>query len=167
MNSLEFTKSSVLTKRSNADRKRFHHEDNSYLEDEDEPELDEDEFEKEMLQICEERLLKAEVEGGIKSSSATLNPNLSSISIQEKTQNTNTNAKDKLYDDVYFDSDEDSNGDCNLEGFPSSSNTTDGKQNKQVLSNEELMYDPNLDDEDQAWVDNIRKSYRGRGNEKR
>ena len=42
------------------------------------------------------------------------------------------------YDDIYFDSDEE-----------------DGEQRK-VKTNDELFYDPNMDDEDQTWVDDVR-----------
>ena len=45
------------------------------------------------------------------------------------------------YSDIYFDSDEE-----------------DSDQRK-VVSNDELLYDPEQDDEDQSWVDSVRKSY--------
>uniref|UniRef100_H2YRR0 E2F-associated phosphoprotein n=1 Tax=Ciona savignyi TaxID=51511 RepID=H2YRR0_CIOSA len=49
---------------------------------------------------------------------------------------------EKFYNDVYFDSDED---------------TGDGaKVKKRVISDAELLYDPHADDKDQMWVDKQR-----------
>ncbi|CAO3623673.1 unnamed protein product [Cunninghamella blakesleeana] len=51
-------------------------------------------------------------------------------------------AKNKIYDEVYFDSDDDINSDhINIEG-----------DQKQVKSNENLFYDPLGDEEDEAWL---------------
>ena len=30
---------------------------------------------------------------------------------------------------------------------------------REIVSNDDLMYDPDMDDQDQAWVDNIRRQY--------
>jgi len=55
-------------------------------------------------------------------------------------------SKDQYYDDVYFDSDSDHEG------------TT---ENKKVckLTNEELFYDPGMDDRDERWVNRQRMAY--------
>ncbi|KAI9280482.1 E2F-associated phosphoprotein-domain-containing protein [Sporodiniella umbellata] len=50
---------------------------------------------------------------------------------------------DELYEDVYFDSDEETEG----IGFPGRI-----KSNRKVLSDDELLYDPALDEKDEAWV---------------
>ncbi len=42
------------------------------------------------------------------------------------------------YEDIYFDSDEE-----------------DG-ENRKVKTNDELFYDPDMDDDDQTWVDDVR-----------
>uniref|UniRef100_A0A671MZ89 E2F-associated phosphoprotein-like n=1 Tax=Sinocyclocheilus anshuiensis TaxID=1608454 RepID=A0A671MZ89_9TELE len=55
------------------------------------------------------------------------------------------------YDSIYFDSDED--------GTAGSSQGLRRKQ-RSVLTNDELLYDPDEDDRDQAWVDAKRKEYR-------
>ena len=44
------------------------------------------------------------------------------------------------YDDIYFDSDE--------EG--------EGGDKRKVQTNEDLLYDPDMDDDDQNWVDDVR-----------
>lgn len=62
--------------------------------------------------------------------------------------------KPQMYDEVYFDSDSDG------EDTPSSST---GRRRRQqvVLTNDELLYDPDEDDRDQAWVD-ARRQYNSR-----
>ncbi|XP_059209426.1 E2F-associated phosphoprotein [Centropristis striata] len=59
----------------------------------------------------------------------------------------------QMYDEVYFDSDSDG------EDLPGSST---GRKRKQrvVLTNDELLYDPDEDDRDQAWVDARRRHCR-------
>ncbi|XP_028854968.1 E2F-associated phosphoprotein [Denticeps clupeoides] len=61
----------------------------------------------------------------------------------------------QVYDSVYFDSDSDSD----QEGKAGSSRCERKKQ-RTVLTNDELFYDPDEDDRDQAWVDARRKAYR-------
>ncbi|XP_073339707.1 E2F-associated phosphoprotein isoform X2 [Pagrus major] len=58
----------------------------------------------------------------------------------------------RMYDEVYFDSDSDG------EDTPSSST---GRRRKQrtIPTNDELLYDPDEDDRDQAWVDARRRQY--------
>ncbi|KAF3700734.1 E2F-associated phosphoprotein [Channa argus] len=58
----------------------------------------------------------------------------------------------RLYDEVYFDSDSEE------EDTPSSS--TSRRQRQRIFqSNDELLYDPDEDDRDQAWVDARRREY--------
>ncbi|KAG8013476.1 E2F-associated phosphoprotein [Nibea albiflora] len=61
----------------------------------------------------------------------------------------------QMYDEVYFDSDSEE------EDTPSSST---GRRRKQrtILTNDELLYDPDEDDRDQAWVDARRRQYSSR-----
>ncbi|TNM96097.1 hypothetical protein fugu_017180 [Takifugu bimaculatus] len=61
----------------------------------------------------------------------------------------------RMYDEVYFDSDSEE------EDKPGSST---GRRQKQriIKSNDELLYDPDEDDRDQAWVDARRRRYNGR-----
>ena len=51
-----------------------------------------------------------------------------------------------FYDNVYFDSDED--------------DTTEEGEKKRVLSNDELLYDPMADEQDEQWVNSQRLAYR-------
>ncbi|XP_030639513.1 E2F-associated phosphoprotein [Chanos chanos] len=57
------------------------------------------------------------------------------------------------YDSIYFDSDsdEENNAGCSQ---------SQKRKLRCVLSNDELLYDPDEDDRDQAWVDAKRKQYR-------
>ncbi|XP_076022183.1 E2F-associated phosphoprotein [Genypterus blacodes] len=59
----------------------------------------------------------------------------------------------QMYDKIYFDSDSEE------EDTPSSST---GRRRKQrvIPTNDELLYDPDEDDRDQAWVDAKRREYR-------
>uniref|UniRef100_UPI0037E8582D E2F-associated phosphoprotein n=1 Tax=Semicossyphus pulcher TaxID=241346 RepID=UPI0037E8582D len=57
-----------------------------------------------------------------------------------------------MYDEVYFDSEEEE------EDTPSSS-TGRRRRQRTVLTNDELLYDPDEDDRDQAWVDARRRRY--------
>ncbi|XP_047467430.1 E2F-associated phosphoprotein [Mugil cephalus] len=61
----------------------------------------------------------------------------------------------RMYDKIYFDSDSDE------EDTPSSST---GRRRKQriIPTNDELLYDPDEDDRDQAWVDARRRGYNAR-----
>lgn len=61
--------------------------------------------------------------------------------------------EEKFYDDVYFDSDDEAEND----GVNNSSRKRKGKH--PVISNDDLFYDPNMDKEDQEWVDRKRRSY--------
>lgn len=70
-------------------------------------------------------------------------------------ENSTMSAAEKLdqdkYDDIYFDSDDE----------------TDGKESKKekqkFKTDDDLLYDPNLDDEDQRWMDDLRRTYQSPG----
>lgn len=61
----------------------------------------------------------------------------------------------QVYDNIYFDSDSDSD----QEGKAGSSKSQKKKQ-RNIPTNDELLYDPDEDDRDQAWVDAKRRRYR-------
>lgn len=79
-----------------------------------------------------------------------------------ETSGTNDNASTpglpELYDNVYFDSDSEEE-----ETAPSRSSGKRCRKQRSIPTNDELLYDPDEDDRDQAWVDAKRKRY----NEKR
>jgi len=55
------------------------------------------------------------------------------------------------YDDIYFDSDDESDG-------------KESKKEKQKFkTDDDLLYDPNMDDEDQQWMDDLRRTYQAPG----
>lgn len=57
----------------------------------------------------------------------------------------------KYYDDIYFDSDDEETG----------GNGTNKKQQHIRPSDDDLLYDPKMDDEDQLWVDTQRQKQHG------
>ncbi|XP_062326090.1 E2F-associated phosphoprotein isoform X1 [Osmerus eperlanus] len=101
-----------------------------------------DEFEKEM---------EAELSSTIKSMEGTWAPAASADS-SGTNDNTTTPVLPAVYDQIYFDSDSEE------EEAPSSSA---GRRRKQraIPTNDELLYDPDEDDRDQAWVDAKRRGY--------
>lgn len=58
----------------------------------------------------------------------------------------------QMYDNIYFDSDSD-------EEDTAGSSTGRRQRQRTVLTNDELLYDPDQDDRDQAWVDARRRRY--------
>ncbi|XP_022620428.1 E2F-associated phosphoprotein isoform X1 [Seriola dumerili] len=61
----------------------------------------------------------------------------------------------RMYDNIYFDSDSEG------EDTPSSS-TGQRRRQRIIPTNDELLYDPDEDDRDQAWVDARRRQYNSR-----
>ncbi|XP_078411638.1 E2F-associated phosphoprotein [Cetorhinus maximus] len=115
-----------------------------------ESESSNDEFEKEMA---------AELDSTMKviEHSWTLAPEGASSSIESC--HTQPVPGPQYYDEVYFDSDseaEDEQKECDSK--------KKRKKRQKVLTNDELLYDPDQDDRDQAWVDRQRRGYRGLDN---
>ncbi|KAG2191475.1 hypothetical protein INT46_006375, partial [Mucor plumbeus] len=67
---------------------------------------------------------------------------------------TKTNQQEDLYDEVYFDSDQESEQEETIGlGLPGKSkNKQEPKTKQKVISNDELLYDPDMDDKDEEWV---------------
>lgn len=110
-----------------------------------ESESSEDEFEKEM---------EAELNSTIK----TMEVKLSSLETGSSSGNGEVGtASTKYYDDIYFDSDS--------EDEDKTAQVTKRKKKKRhrILTNDELLYDPEKDNRDQAWVDARRRGYHGFG----
>ncbi|KAM7403773.1 hypothetical protein PAMA_004281 [Pampus argenteus] len=106
-----------------------------------------DEFEKEM---------EAELSSTIRTMEGTWGP-----STTEVTQGGGGGGHElpnpRVYDKVYFDSDSEDED----ENTPS--NSTSRKRKQRIIpTNDELLYDPDEDDRDQAWVDARRRQYNGR-----
>ena len=123
----------------------------------DEPDMEsDDEFEKEMNSVFEERLQQAELNGGIITSIyEKLQAKEKETSKKSQASTSNTDS----YDPIYFDSDDDSDKETNIQLPESSVNKTDKSGKRKILSNEELLYDPDLDEQDQKWADNLKNSY--------
>ncbi|XP_061103155.1 E2F-associated phosphoprotein [Conger conger] len=108
-----------------------------------------DEFEKEM---------EAELSSTMKTIEGRWSAPVSSEGTSGTTGNTadsSGNLQPQQYDNIYFDTDSED------DEVPSNS---EGRRRKQrrVLTNDELLYDPDEDDRDQAWVDAKRRQYRSR-----
>ncbi|KAF5909675.1 sorting nexin-6, partial [Clarias magur] len=108
-----------------------------------------DEFEKEM---------EAELSSTIKS----MECNWTAPSTQGETSRISGNTEgaertqqSQQYDDIYFDTDSDEDSQAGISQIQR-------KKQRQVRTNDELLYDPDEDDRDQAWVDAKRKEYRYR-----
>ncbi|KAK2879079.1 hypothetical protein QQF64_010784 [Cirrhinus molitorella] len=105
-----------------------------------------DEFEKEM---------EAELSSTMKSMECRWTASSAQGQTSGTSENTSTANKQQTeeYDNIYFDSDSDEDG---------TAGSSQGLRRKQrtVLTNDELLYDPDEDDRDQAWVDAKRKEYR-------
>ncbi|XP_052001866.1 E2F-associated phosphoprotein isoform X2 [Xyrauchen texanus] len=105
-----------------------------------------DEFEKEM---------EAELSSTIK----TMECSWTASSTQGQTSGTSdgtstaTKQPSREYDSIYFDSDSD-------EDDTAGSSRGQRRKQRSLLTNDELLYDPDKDDRDQAWVDAKRKEYR-------
>ncbi|CAD7686089.1 unnamed protein product [Nyctereutes procyonoides] len=105
----------------------------------------EDEFEKEM---------EAELNSTIK----TMEDKLSSLETGSSSGTGKVGtALTKYYDDIYFDSDS--------EDEDKTAQVTKKKKKKRhrIPTNDELLYDPEKDNRDQAWVDAQRRGYHGLG----
>lgn len=99
----------------------------------------EDEFDKEMNQEMDSRARQAEEAGGIANKK---NPG-SSQPPREGPSTSKNEELNECYDDIYFDSDDED----------------DRKKSRKMQSDADLFYDPKQDENDQKWVDDLRRSY--------
>jgi len=68
-------------------------------------------------------------------------------------------SNEKFYDDVYFDSDSDSDGEENKPSQPAPEPSKRKSRRKHPIpSDDDLFYDPEMDDADQKWIDDYRRS---------
>ncbi|XP_034431439.1 E2F-associated phosphoprotein [Hippoglossus hippoglossus] len=105
-----------------------------------------DEFEKEM---------EAELSSTIKTLEGTWGPSTEAQTLENGGGAGPGLPNPQTYDNVYFDSDSEE------EDKPSSS-TGQRRRQRVILTNDELLYDPDEDDRDQAWVDARRRRYNSR-----
>ncbi|KAF4084131.1 hypothetical protein AMELA_G00125160 [Ameiurus melas] len=75
--------------------------------------------------------------------------------VSGNTANTDRTQQSQQYDNIYFDSDSDEDNQAGISQIQR-------RKQRNVLTNDELLYDPDEDDRDQAWVDAKRKEYRYR-----
>ena len=104
-----------------------------------------DDFEAEMENELDARVLEAETRAAIANTEVKPRTdedfplNDEDLGLEEMASTSKT-PSDK-YSDIYFDSDEED---------------TDGRK---IVSNDDLFYDPEQDEQDQSWVDSVRESY--------
>ncbi|KAG0713003.1 E2F-associated phosphoprotein [Chionoecetes opilio] len=110
---------------------------------------EEDDFEKEMATELSQTMQTLTSTLGVQGSSGA-------------SQKTDARPKEapEFYDDVYFDSDE-SDHEETTPGQASKAKKSHHRRRK-VLSNDELFYDPTMDERDQEWVNQKRRSYQPR-----
>ena len=80
-------------------------------------------------------------------------------------------SKSQFYDEVYFDSSESSDDEGEIAGTGEGTGPNGGGQRgpsggrkrkvnrKQKLTNDDLFYDPNMDEEDEKWMNRKRMAY--------
>ncbi|XP_064603549.1 E2F-associated phosphoprotein-like [Liolophura sinensis] len=106
----------------------------------------EDDFEKEMNKELDDQVAELEAQRKAQASSQSTSANMANK--KQEGDNSRGTENQANYDEVYFDSDEEEM----VEGEKR-------RKKRPVLSNDELLYDPNMDDDDQRWMDNRRKQY--------
>ncbi|XP_069740840.1 E2F-associated phosphoprotein [Narcine bancroftii] len=111
-----------------------------------ESESSDDEFEKEMA---------AELDSTMKVIEGSWSLTSEGASSSALTSQSQAALPCQYYNEVYFDSDSEG------EDEQGTSSKKKCKKRQRVLTNEELLYDPDQDDRDQAWVDMQRRRYRG------
>ncbi|XP_048830138.1 E2F-associated phosphoprotein [Brienomyrus brachyistius] len=116
-----------------------------YLTGESEP-SSEDEFEKEMEAELSSTMKTMECQWGAPADSGTAS------SASATSTSAPATAPPQLYDSIYFDSDSD-------EDERSGNSASCRAKQRRILTNDELLYDPDKDNLDQAWVDAQRKMY--------
>ncbi|XP_056402387.1 E2F-associated phosphoprotein [Hyla sarda] len=104
----------------------------------------EDEFEKEM---------EKELSSTMKTMEGTWQGLGPDGSTSTATTSGEASQQQQYYDEVYFDSDSEEEGDEN-------GKKKNRRQKHKVLTNDDLLYDPNEDDRHQEWVDSKRRGYR-------
>ncbi|XP_005989256.1 E2F-associated phosphoprotein [Latimeria chalumnae] len=72
---------------------------------------------------------------------------------RSETTHLQENSQPQYYDNIYFDTDD--------EDEDAGTQAKKKTKKHRILTNDELLYDPDEDDRDQAWVDAQRRSYRG------
>jgi len=136
----KFGKIATQTSRKGKVRIKASHEE---IEDE---ESSDDDFEADMEKELAGRVLEAERNAAI----ARTDPDhgmVDDLDMEECTSSKSEQeaTKNGKYSDVYFDSDEEES------------------ENRKIVTNDDLFYDPDKDDDDQEWVDSVRKSYHQSG----
>ncbi|GFR82680.1 E2F-associated phosphoprotein [Elysia marginata] len=116
----------------------------------------EDEFEKEMetelnlqVELLEKSRGNCAIEGSITSNVQQSSMGHNTLASDVTSKDTKSTDAEQFYDDVYFDSDEEEDS--------SNQQNMKKKSKHRIISNDELLYDPYMDDKDQKWVDKQRQ----------
>ncbi|XP_071800337.1 E2F-associated phosphoprotein-like isoform X1 [Asterias amurensis] len=122
-------------------------------------ESSEDEFDKEMDKELDETMRQHEQQQFTSAAAESVGSNQASCSQppsnQDKSQPTSKEAppEEDFYSDIYFDSDDEK------EEASTSKQSKKRHQKRRVLTNDELLYDPDIDDQNQEWVNKQRQKY--------
>lgn len=116
----------------------------------------EDEFEKEMeaeldqqVKLLEKSRDNLAIDRVSSSVQGDVDQNIDSNATEYLATHKKPDATEEFYDDVYFDSDEEEVG--------SNQQHSSDKSKHRVISNDDLLYDPDMDDKDQKWIDKQRQ----------
>ncbi|MBN3313163.1 EAPP protein, partial [Atractosteus spatula] len=122
----------------------------------------EDEFEKEMEAELSSTMKSMEGTWAAPAAPAADEPSGSGQPSADGRGDCGGSKQPEYYDDIYFDSDsedEDTSGKCNAVGRKK-------KKRHRIPTNDELLYDPDEDDRDQAWMDAKRRGYQAQRQQK-
>lgn len=134
----------------------------------------EDDFEKEMQQELDatmeshERQFMADVEKRLVSGAGPSGGTAAALTsgtgseTAASSHSQHISGRQECYDDVYFDSDDEEGGGSKVAGAerPAASKGDEGgKKQHHIPSNDDLLYDPNIDDDNQNWMDKQRAQY--------
>ncbi|XP_038073173.1 E2F-associated phosphoprotein-like [Patiria miniata] len=122
----------------------------------------EDEFEKEMEKELEETMRQHEQQFASAADSAASEQASGSTASNGKPSNPESHIADDFYNDIYFDSDDDETQEAPEASESEAGSSQKSKQSPgkhRVFTNDELLYDPEIDDKNQEWVDRQRGRY--------
>ncbi|PIK57493.1 putative E2F-associated phosphoprotein-like [Apostichopus japonicus] len=114
-----------------------------------------DEFEKEMEMELEDSMRKYQTQQSKLAAANSDTKCLPSVGASGSSSDDK-----KYYDEVYFDSDEEEGAEQHKDQRDDNPTlSAKSKKRQLVQSNEDLFYDPDIDDQNQKWVDNQRSRY--------
>eukprot|EP00058_Branchiostoma_floridae_P021577 XP_002607067.1 hypothetical protein BRAFLDRAFT_57355 [Branchiostoma floridae] len=122
--------------------------------------------ETEMLQMYEQQKASTSAAGGQGSGQRSVQGSAAGGKAAGAGKTSQLTAADEFYNDIYFDSDEDSDNEQTqdvqngVKGQEVKSHEANLGKKHRVMTNDELFYDPNMDADDEKWMTRQREKYR-------